>query len=309
MVLRRNAAVPRLSIVIPALGHNDLLESGLVSVLEHRPADSEVLVVLNGPYEDPYNLAEEIRFVQAPAQAELLECLNLGYRSSTGGAIHFLGCGFEVAVGWADGPLARLSDANVGAVVPILMQPGVAAEPASWPELPTIRRAGPDCILAPIRIGYRKASPWDQLAWQAFTVPRLWKRWTKCSPRRSGRNGPMSTWPCGCERQVFALRSTALRGSSATPAPSSTIGRDCGERVMPNVSIGGMRPNSATANCCFRTWQSSPARPREASRVREVSVKSSAAFWAAWRASGSATWVALRARMCRRFRLHWWRRR
>jgi len=124
MVVRRNAAVPRLSIVIPALGHNDLLESGLVSVLEHRPVDSEVLVVLNGPYDDPYNLGDEIRFVQAPAQAGLLDCLNLGYRSTTGGAIHFLGCGFEVAPGWADGPLARLDDASVGAVVPILMQPG-----------------------------------------------------------------------------------------------------------------------------------------------------------------------------------------
>ena len=124
MAVLRNAAVPRLSIVIPALGHNDLLENGLVSVLEHRPADSEVLVVLNGPYGDPYNLADEIRFVQAPAQAGLLDCLNLGYRSSTGDAIHFLGCGFEVAVGWADGPLARLDAAGVGAVVPILMQPG-----------------------------------------------------------------------------------------------------------------------------------------------------------------------------------------
>ena len=116
--------MPRLSIVIPALGHNDLLESGLVSVLEHRPGDSEVLVVLNGSYDDPYNLGDEIRFVQAPAQAGLLDCLNVGYRSSTGGAIHFLGCGFEVAVGWADGPLARLDDASMGAVVPILMQPG-----------------------------------------------------------------------------------------------------------------------------------------------------------------------------------------
>jgi hypothetical protein len=116
--------VPRLSIVIPALGHNDLLESGLVSVLEHRPSDSEVLVVLNDTYDDPYNLADEVRFVQAPAGADLLDCLNLGYHASAGSAIHFLGCGFEVSVGWADGPIARLEDSSIAAVVPVLEQPG-----------------------------------------------------------------------------------------------------------------------------------------------------------------------------------------
>ena len=116
--------MPRLSIVIPALGHNDLLESGLVSVLEHRPSDSEVLVVLNNIYDDPYNLADEVRFVRAPVGADLLVCLNLGYQSSAGSAIHFLGCGFEVSVGWADGPIARLEDSSVGAVVPVLEQPG-----------------------------------------------------------------------------------------------------------------------------------------------------------------------------------------
>jgi hypothetical protein len=124
MFMRRNAAVTRLSIVIPALGHNDLLESGLVSVLEHRPLDSEVLVVLNDTYDDPYNLGDEVRFVRAPVGADLLDCLNLGYRSTAGDTIHFLGCGFEVSVGWADGPLARIEDPSVGAVVPILEQPG-----------------------------------------------------------------------------------------------------------------------------------------------------------------------------------------
>ena len=40
--------MPGLSIVIPALGKISLLEAGLVSVLAHRPADCEVIVVLNG---------------------------------------------------------------------------------------------------------------------------------------------------------------------------------------------------------------------------------------------------------------------
>ena len=70
--------VPRLSIVIPSVGDCNLLEDSLVSVLENRPADCEVLVVHNRPYDDPYNLAGEVRFVQANPRAGLAECLDMG---------------------------------------------------------------------------------------------------------------------------------------------------------------------------------------------------------------------------------------
>ena len=55
--------VPRLAIVISAIGSIESLEGTLVSVLENRPADCEILVVLNRPYSDPYDLQGEVRFV------------------------------------------------------------------------------------------------------------------------------------------------------------------------------------------------------------------------------------------------------
>jgi len=56
--------VPRLSIVIPCLGGAAEFDATLVSVLQHRPADCEVLVIHNEPYDDPYALGHEVRFVE-----------------------------------------------------------------------------------------------------------------------------------------------------------------------------------------------------------------------------------------------------
>ena len=52
----------RLAIVITDGGSIESLESTLVSVLENRPPDCEVLVALAGPYADPYELSGEVRF-------------------------------------------------------------------------------------------------------------------------------------------------------------------------------------------------------------------------------------------------------
>ena len=58
--------MPRLSIIIPALGNSARLESTLVSVLENRPLDCDIIVVHTGEYNDPYDLAGEIH-VARPA--------------------------------------------------------------------------------------------------------------------------------------------------------------------------------------------------------------------------------------------------
>ena len=56
--------MPRLSCVIPAVGTTQDLETTLVSVLEKRPDDCEIIVVLNESYADPYGLKDEVRFVE-----------------------------------------------------------------------------------------------------------------------------------------------------------------------------------------------------------------------------------------------------
>ena len=57
----------RLSIIVPLTGDLKPFEDTLVSVLENQPERSEVVVVLNEPYDDPYQLRGEVEFVEAPA--------------------------------------------------------------------------------------------------------------------------------------------------------------------------------------------------------------------------------------------------
>ena len=110
--------MPRLAIVIPAVGPIDVLESSLVSVLEHRPDDCEVIVVFNQPYEDPYGLDGEVRFVQAPVKSGIVDCVNRGIAHSHADLVHVLLAGCEVTEGWTDRALAHFDDPRVGAVAP-----------------------------------------------------------------------------------------------------------------------------------------------------------------------------------------------
>ena len=72
--------VARLSIVIPVLGKLKKLEDTLVSVLENRPAHCEIIVVLNEPYDDPYELAGEVCFIEAPSARRIGRLLEFGRR-------------------------------------------------------------------------------------------------------------------------------------------------------------------------------------------------------------------------------------
>ncbi len=112
----------RLSIVIPVLGKTKLLESGLVSVLENRPADCEILVVLNDVYDDPYQLHDEVRFVEAPRKAGFAESANVGIAASQAPVVHLLGCGVEVGPNWTAAALPHFDDAPIAAAVPLVLE-------------------------------------------------------------------------------------------------------------------------------------------------------------------------------------------
>ncbi len=115
-------AVPRLSIIITALGNVDLLEQGLVSVLQYRPADCEIIVLLDQAYDDPYNLRDEgVRYCELAAGASRLDAINRGLSLAQGEIIHTLACGAEVAENWADLALQAFDDSTVGCVVPLIV--------------------------------------------------------------------------------------------------------------------------------------------------------------------------------------------
>jgi len=97
------------------------LDDTLVSVLENRPANCEIIVVHAKPYDDPYDLAGEVRFLKAPRRAGLVECLNLALSASLAPVVHVLACGVEVTAGWADAALPHFHDPQVAAVAAMLL--------------------------------------------------------------------------------------------------------------------------------------------------------------------------------------------
>lgn len=113
--------MPRLSIVIAVSGDSQQLDDTLLSVLESRPADCEILVVHDKPYHDPYNLSDEVRFVEAEHGGGIIACLNHGLAASRSPVVHVLACGVEVCAGWADAALSHFRDPDIGAVSALVL--------------------------------------------------------------------------------------------------------------------------------------------------------------------------------------------
>lgn len=118
------ACSTRLSIIIPAVDDATSMEETLVSVLERRPDDCEIVVVLGCDYADPWNIREEVRFIQAPRGSSLVTCVNLGLAASTGEVVHVLASGWRATDGWTDPPLVRFEeDEDIAAVIPLGVAP------------------------------------------------------------------------------------------------------------------------------------------------------------------------------------------
>jgi hypothetical protein len=116
-----STSAPALSIVIPAPGDAAALEATLVSVLENRPDDSEVVVATGFDYADPWSIASEVRFVPAPPGSGLAACANVGIAASAAAAVHVLAAGWRATPGWTDGPRELLAADDVTAVVPLVL--------------------------------------------------------------------------------------------------------------------------------------------------------------------------------------------
>ena len=117
--------MPRQSILIPLPLPNSGLEKAfedtLASVLQYRPADSEVLVSHAGDYDDPYGLSGEVRFLEQRSEATLVELVNYGLERARGEVLHLLMPGHAVVEGWTDGAMAAFADPRVGSVVPVVV--------------------------------------------------------------------------------------------------------------------------------------------------------------------------------------------
>ncbi|MBN2296768.1 MAG: hypothetical protein JXM70_30360 [Pirellulales bacterium] len=112
----------RLSIIIPLTGSVQRMEDSLVSVLENRPDNCQIVVVLNEVYADPYDLKDEVRFVYTPIGCSPVECLNRGIDAAEGQIVHVLTPGTEVSPGWTEAALAHFEDRRVSAVAPLILR-------------------------------------------------------------------------------------------------------------------------------------------------------------------------------------------
>ena len=113
--------MPRLAIVISAVGSIESMEGTLVSVLENRPADCEIVVALDRPYSDPYALKGEVQFVPAANHSNLVACINQGIGATRSPFVHLLSSGCTVSEGWTEPALARFGDRRIASVAPVVM--------------------------------------------------------------------------------------------------------------------------------------------------------------------------------------------
>ena len=109
----------RLSIIIPVVEDEQALEDTLVSALANRPADCEVLVVHAGEYDDPYDLSDEVRFLELAPSLPLEHRMAEALEQAAGEVVHLM-CGVEAAAGWTDAVLPHFADAQVASVTPYL---------------------------------------------------------------------------------------------------------------------------------------------------------------------------------------------
>ena len=97
------------------------MEETLLSVLENRPEECEIVVALAAPYADPYRLEDEVRLARVPSGGGLIGAINWGLGVSRAPVVHCLLCGASVTEGWADAAFCQFEDPRVAAVAPLIV--------------------------------------------------------------------------------------------------------------------------------------------------------------------------------------------
>lgn len=111
----------RLSILTSWPVNDTIHEDTLASILQNRPAHSEIIVVHRGEYDDPYDLGTEVRFISADPEATQTEMLNLGADEADGDILHIVQGGLRATEGWTVAALKHFDDIDVIAVAPAVV--------------------------------------------------------------------------------------------------------------------------------------------------------------------------------------------
>ena len=119
LVSRVSNKALRLSIIVPLQGDALAFEATLISILENRPADAEVVVCHDGSYDDPFDLCDEVKFVTTQSNS-FMDLISAGAAAASGRFAHVVSGGLEVTSDWTDAALEKFEHFDCGSVAPIV---------------------------------------------------------------------------------------------------------------------------------------------------------------------------------------------
>lgn len=108
--------MPHLSIIIPHRHNDPRFETTVLSVLENRPDDCEIIAVHDGSYRDPYKLSDELLFIEVDSGTTEVQQINAGLVASCAPIVCSLLDGVCVEGDWTREPLEHLERSQVHAV-------------------------------------------------------------------------------------------------------------------------------------------------------------------------------------------------
>lgn len=114
--------MPQLSIIVPFQRDEAALESTLLSVLEAKTDDHELIIVHSGEYSDPYQLGgDEAVVIETGAGLSIADQLNVAAAAACSPFLQVLLPGTRVDAGWDDASIRCLHDPQLHAVcLPVL---------------------------------------------------------------------------------------------------------------------------------------------------------------------------------------------
>lgn len=114
--------MPQLSIIVPFQRDEAALESTLLSVLEAKTDDHELIIVHSGEYSDPYQLGDdEAVVIETESGRSIAEQLNIAAAAACSPFLQVLLPGTQVEAGWSDASIECMQDPQVHAVcVPVV---------------------------------------------------------------------------------------------------------------------------------------------------------------------------------------------
>lgn len=112
----------RFSIIVPVIGDSQKLDDTLASVLRYRPENSQILVVHDGTYDDPYGLDGEVELVTTSRQSQLIRLFNCGLGKATGELIALVRPGVQLDEHWNQDAETVFENPKVGCASPLLVK-------------------------------------------------------------------------------------------------------------------------------------------------------------------------------------------